>query len=144
MELVGTVADISIYDDFAHHPTAIAATLEGLKQRNPQARHIAVLELRSNSMRSGVHREHLAGALSGADLCYLLAPSTLTWDLAGTLATLGERCRVRSDTAQIISELAQEARSGDQILVMSNGGFEQLPHHLLQALQRQMASTTPP
>ena len=144
LELRGVVNGITLYDDFAHHPTAIAATLEGLKQRNPQARHIAVLELRSNSMRSGVHREHLAGALSGADLCYLLAPSTLTWDLAGTLATLGERCRVRSDTAQIISELAQEARSGDQILVMSNGGFEQLPHHLLQALQRQMASTTPP
>ncbi|MSQ67384.1 MAG: UDP-N-acetylmuramate:L-alanyl-gamma-D-glutamyl-meso-diaminopimelate ligase [Gammaproteobacteria bacterium] len=139
MELLGTVAGISVYDDFAHHPTAIAATLEGLKQRAPQGRHIAVLELRSNSMRAGVHRDRLAGALAAADLCYLLAPATLTWDLGATVAALGARCRVRDNTAQIISELTHEARAGDQILLMSNGGFEQLPRRLLQTLHDRLA-----
>ena len=135
LELRGVVDGVELYDDFAHHPTAIAATIESLRARVPASgRLLAVVELRSNSMRSGAHREHLAESLAGADRCLILRPNDPGWDLAATLAPLGERCQQFADTAGIVASLAGSARTGDHILVMSNGGFEQLHDRVLAAL----------
>ena len=140
LELRGSVAGIEVYDDFAHHPTAIAATLESLRARLPPGgRLIAVLELRSNSMRSGVHREHLAASLAGADRCLLQRPLASTWDVDAALAPLGERCKCFDDTAGIVEEIARTARAGDHLLVMSNGGFEQIHDRLLAVLAERIA-----
>ena len=140
LELRGSVAGVDVFDDFAHHPTAIAATLASLRTRIPNGgRLVAVVELRSNSMRSGVHREHLADSLAGADLCLLQRPTAATWDVDLAVASLGERCRCFDDTSAIVEEVARIARPGDHLLVMSNGGFEQIHERLLAALAERNA-----
>ena len=122
------------FDDFAHHPTAIAATVEALSVRAPETRLIGVLEMRSNSMRAGVHREGLAAALHALDRCLVFAPASVTWDVRAALAPLSERAEIFGDTASLLGALVAEAKPGDQILVMSNGGFEGLHGRLLEAL----------
>ena len=134
MEVRGTVRGVTVYDDFAHHPTAIATTLEGLRQRVGAARILAVLEPRSATMRLGVHRETLARSLAGADGVYLFEPPDLGWDVRGAAAPLGARGQVIGEIDALAAAIAADAKSGDHVLVMSNGGFGGLHAKLLKAL----------
>jgi len=136
MELRGEVGGIRVYDDFAHHPTAIAATIEGLRRRAGGARILAVLEPRSHTMRMGVHRDTLAAAFAGADQVWLYAPADLGWDLSPVLAALGGRGHASGDVEQLARQLARAARPGDEVLIMSNGGFGGLHQKLLGELRR--------
>jgi UDP-N-acetylmuramate: L-alanyl-gamma-D-glutamyl-meso-diaminopimelate ligase len=134
MELRGEVRGVRVYDDFAHHPTAIATTLAGLRRRVGDARIIAVLEPRSNTMRLGVHAAALADALAAADRVEVYAPAELDWDAAAVLAPLGARLRVAAAVEDIVAALGAEASPGDHVLVMSNGGFGGIHQRLLDAL----------
>ena len=134
MEVRGCVRGVTIYDDFAHHPTAIATTVEGLRQRVGAARILAVLEPRSNTMRLGTHRELLAASLAGADAVYFYQPAGLDWDLGPVCAGLQGRGIVAGDIDELVRTLAAAAKAGDHVLVMSNGGFGGLHGKLLQAL----------
>jgi UDP-N-acetylmuramate: L-alanyl-gamma-D-glutamyl-meso-diaminopimelate ligase len=136
LELRGTVGGVTIYDDFAHHPTAIAATLEGFRHSVGPARIVAVLELRSNTMKMGVHKELLAPALAQADEVILYQTPDLGWPLQEVADAIGPRCRVLDRVQSIIDHLVAHSRSGDHILIMSNGGFENIHQRLLEALQR--------
>jgi UDP-N-acetylmuramate: L-alanyl-gamma-D-glutamyl-meso-diaminopimelate ligase len=136
MELRAEVNGIAIYDDFAHHPTAIATTLEGLRARAGGARIVAVLEPRSNTMRMGVHRDTLAGSLMAADRVFLHAPADLAWDTAPVLRELGERGVGSRSIDELLGALLDELRAGDQVLIMSNGGFGGLHARLEDALRR--------
>ncbi len=135
MELRGTERGISVWDDFAHHPTAIRVTIDGLRRRAGGARIVAVVDPRSNTMRMGSHREALAAALGGADLVALHAPASLEWDADATVATLGEKAWTAPDPDAIVERLAPELRTGDQVVVMSNGAFGALHDKLLAALR---------
>jgi len=129
---------VRVYDDFAHHPTAIATTLDGLRSRvGRAARIVAVLEARSHTMRMGVHRETLAPSLAGADEVWLYTPADLGWDAGAVLGALGERGHSAADVATLARELARSLRPGDHVLVMSNGGFGGLHEKLLKELQKQ-------
>jgi UDP-N-acetylmuramate: L-alanyl-gamma-D-glutamyl-meso-diaminopimelate ligase len=130
------VRGVTVYDDFAHHPTAIATTLDGLRQRVGGARILAVLEPRSATMRLGVHRDTLAGSLAGADRVFLFAPKEIGWDVRSALAPLGARAAAFGDVDALAGAIAAEARDGDHVLVMSNGGFGGLHEKLLKALGR--------
>jgi UDP-N-acetylmuramate: L-alanyl-gamma-D-glutamyl-meso-diaminopimelate ligase len=138
MEIRGVVDQITVYDDFAHHPTAIAATLSGLRARVGKARIIAVLEARSNTMKLGVHRDLLAPALAAADRIWLLNSPDIGWDLPAAVAPLGARAALAPGVDALVAALAEEARPGDHILVMSNGGFGGLHDKLLAALRRRL------
>jgi UDP-N-acetylmuramate: L-alanyl-gamma-D-glutamyl-meso-diaminopimelate ligase len=135
MEVRGIVDGIAVYDDFAHHPTAIEATLRGLRARVGGARIIAVLEPRSNTMKLGVHREQLAPSLALADRSWFLKAADLGWDLDGAVAPLGPRARCAASVDELVDGLTRDARAGDHILVMSNGGFGGLHDKLLAALR---------
>jgi UDP-N-acetylmuramate: L-alanyl-gamma-D-glutamyl-meso-diaminopimelate ligase len=136
MQLRGEVRGIRIYDDFAHHPTAIAATLDGLRRRSgAQARIVAVLEPRSHTMRMGVHRDTLAPSLAGADEVWLYTPADLGWDAGAVLAAFGTRGHCAADVGALARKLALSLRSGDQVLIMSNGGFGGLHEKLLAELR---------
>ncbi|MGA7540946.1 MAG: UDP-N-acetylmuramate:L-alanyl-gamma-D-glutamyl-meso-diaminopimelate ligase [Steroidobacteraceae bacterium] len=135
MQLWGEVNGVSVYDDFAHHPTAIATTVDGLRRRVGAARIIAVLEPRSNTMRMGVHRDSLAGSLAAADEVWLYTPADLGWDAGAVLAALGGRAHGRSDVTVLARDLARTLRPGDHALIMSNGGFGGLHEKLLAELR---------
>jgi UDP-N-acetylmuramate: L-alanyl-gamma-D-glutamyl-meso-diaminopimelate ligase len=135
MEVRGVVAGVTVYDDFAHHPTAIETTLKGLRARVGAARIIAVLEPRSNTMKMGVHRTHLAPSLAVADKTWLLNAPDLGWDLAGAVSGMGERVSLAASVGELVKGLAAEAREGDHVLIMSNGGFGGLHEKLLTALR---------
>ncbi|MCG8023020.1 MAG: UDP-N-acetylmuramate:L-alanyl-gamma-D-glutamyl-meso-diaminopimelate ligase [Candidatus Thiodiazotropha endolucinida] len=135
MELCGEVNGVRVYDDFAHHPTAIETTLDGLRKQVGDARIIALLEPRSNTMKRGVHADRLADALRTADQVMMFMPDDLQWDAAAALASLGDRAELFSDTASMVSLAVEMARPGDHILVMSNGGFEAIHQRLLDALK---------
>jgi UDP-N-acetylmuramate: L-alanyl-gamma-D-glutamyl-meso-diaminopimelate ligase len=134
MQLRGTAAGVRVYDDFAHHPTAIATTLDGLRRRVGSERIVAVLEPRSNTMRLGVHGAALAAALSAADEIWVYAPPELGWDVATALAPLGARAHVIGEFHALLSGLAAALIPGDHALIMSNGGFGGLHARLLEAL----------
>jgi UDP-N-acetylmuramate: L-alanyl-gamma-D-glutamyl-meso-diaminopimelate ligase len=134
LEPRGRVNDVTVYDDFAHHPTAIRTTLEGLRRHVGRERVVAILEPRSNTMRLGVHRDQLAAALAPADLAILYAPPDLGWDAAASVAPLGARGRVFHSLEDLVRYAADTARSGDHLVVMSNGAFGGLHGKLLQAL----------
>jgi UDP-N-acetylmuramate: L-alanyl-gamma-D-glutamyl-meso-diaminopimelate ligase len=136
MQLTGEVNGVRIYDDFAHHPTAIVTTLDGLRRRVGAARILAVLEPRSHTMRMGVHQQTLAPALAGADEVWLYAPPDLGWDVGAVARELGARGHVSGDINALVRELAGAARHGDHVLIMSNGGFGGLHGKLLAELQR--------
>jgi UDP-N-acetylmuramate: L-alanyl-gamma-D-glutamyl-meso-diaminopimelate ligase len=138
MEIRGVVGEVTVYDDFAHHPTAIDTTLRGLRARVGNARIIAVLEPRSNTMKMGVHRDHLAPSLTTADLAYFYRPPDLGWDLEGAVTSMGERARFADNVDTLAGDLAAAARPGDHILVMSNGGFGGLHDKLLAALKARL------
>jgi UDP-N-acetylmuramate: L-alanyl-gamma-D-glutamyl-meso-diaminopimelate ligase len=143
MEIRGTVGGVTVYDDFAHHPTAIQTTLGGLRARSPDARIIAVLEPRSNTMKLGVHRDELAPALAVADRAWFLDTPGLDWDLPAALAPLGARARFEGSVEGLVAGIAAEVRPGDQVLVMSNGGFGGLHEKLLAALRAREAAGSP-
>jgi UDP-N-acetylmuramate: L-alanyl-gamma-D-glutamyl-meso-diaminopimelate ligase len=136
MELRGEVGGIRLYDDFAHHPTAIATTLDGLRRNAPGARIVAVLEPRSNTMRMGVHRDTLADALAGADRVVVYLPPDLDWNLQAALAPLQAPPAVFDKIEAIIADVVDHSLPGDRIVVMSNGGFGGIHARLLQALAR--------
>ena len=134
MELRGQVRDITVYDDFAHHPTAIRLTLDGLRKHVGGRRILAVLEPRSNTMRMGVHAALLSEALGQADRVWVYAPANLDWDARSVLRNLGSRLTVSDTTQAIVDGVVEVAAPGDQVLVMSNGGFEGIHQRLLDAL----------
>jgi len=133
-EVIGQINDITIYDDFAHHPTAIEETLQGLRQRVGQQRIIAVLEPRSNTMRMGVHKDKIAASLAEADEVLLFQPADIDWGLDSVIAELGDKGRLFSSTDAIIETLITVMKPNDQVIIMSNGGFEGLHQRLLSAM----------
>ena len=133
LELAGVAGGVAVYDDFAHHPTAIRATIAALRARTAgSGRIVAVLEPRSNTMRRGVHRDTLGPSLAAADEVLALDPGGLSWSLAGTL---GPHARVRPDVESLVDEITRLARPGDHVLVMSNGSFDGLHRRLLGRLE---------
>jgi UDP-N-acetylmuramate: L-alanyl-gamma-D-glutamyl-meso-diaminopimelate ligase len=136
MQVRGEVNGIRVYDDFAHHPTAIATTIDGLRRRVGRSRIVAVLEPRSNTMKMGVHRNTLAPSLSGADEVWLFTPPDLGWDASPIIAALGSRGHSSHDVDSLAGELVKATRPGDHVLIMSNGGFGGLHGKLLAALER--------
>jgi len=135
MEIRGVVDEVTVYDDFAHHPTAIETTVRGLRALVGGARIVAVLEPRSNTMKLGVHREQLAPALAAADRAWFLNPPDLGWDLPAAVAALGERAGFGANVEALVKGLIEDIRPGDHVLVMSNGGFGGLHDKLLNALR---------
>ncbi|WP_028456698.1 UDP-N-acetylmuramate:L-alanyl-gamma-D-glutamyl-meso-diaminopimelate ligase [Chitinilyticum litopenaei] len=133
MEIKGTVNGVTVYDDFAHHPTAIATTVAGLRARVGTARILAVLEPRSNTMKLGTMKNALPGSLQNADLVFCYGKN-LGWSPAEALAPLGEVARSFDDLDQLVASVSAAARPGDQVLVMSNGGFGGVHQRLLDAL----------
>jgi UDP-N-acetylmuramate: L-alanyl-gamma-D-glutamyl-meso-diaminopimelate ligase len=138
MEVRGRVAGIAVYDDFAHHPTAIATTVDGLRRQVGRARILAVLEPRSNTMKLGAMKDRLAESLDGAERVYCYA-ANLGWDAAAALAPLGPRASTHDDLDALVAAVVREARSGDHVLVMSNGGFGGVHRRLLDALGKASA-----
>ena len=134
MEKVAEVRGVTIYDDFAHHPTAIATTLDGLRKRIGGARLIAIVEPRSNSMKLGAHRDGLPESVVQADHVFWYAPANLGWDLAATVANSTVPTTVCDSLEQIIAAVTALATPGTQIVVMSNGGFGGLHGKLAAAL----------
>ncbi|MEP7328657.1 MAG: UDP-N-acetylmuramate:L-alanyl-gamma-D-glutamyl-meso-diaminopimelate ligase [Betaproteobacteria bacterium] len=133
LEIVGAVREVTVYDDFAHHPTAIAVTLDGLRRKVGGARVLAVLEPRSNTMKMGAVKDALPGSLAGADRVFCYA-ANLNWDVAGAMAPLGNKVSVFEDLDALVASVAAEARAGDHVLVMSNGGFGGVHGKLLTRL----------
>ncbi len=134
MEVRGEVNGVTVYDDFAHHPTAIETTVAGLRAKVGKARILAVLEPRSNTMKLGVMKNALPASLKEANLvfCY---QANLGWDAQEALAPIGEKTQVHEDLNQLVAAIAQAAQAGDHILVMSNGGFGGIHQKLLDALK---------
>ncbi|MBD9631891.1 UDP-N-acetylmuramate:L-alanyl-gamma-D-glutamyl-meso-diaminopimelate ligase [Pseudomonas sp. PDM19] len=135
MEKVAEVQGVTIYDDFAHHPTAIATTLDGLRKRVGDAKVIAVVEPRSNSMKLGAHRDGLPESVVQADNVFWYAPPNLGWDLAATVASSTVPTQVCDSLEAIIEGVKAIATPGTQVVVMSNGGFGGLHGKLAKALE---------
>ena len=134
LEVRGTVNGITVYDDFAHHPTAIATTLAGLRRCVGAARILAVLEPRSNTMKLGTMKSRLPESLRDADRVFCYAHN-LGWDAAEALAPLGDGATVEEDFDRLLAAIAAAAQPGDHVLVMSNGGFNGIHGKLLKALE---------
>ncbi|MBU3644532.1 MAG: UDP-N-acetylmuramate:L-alanyl-gamma-D-glutamyl-meso-diaminopimelate ligase [Candidatus Methylopumilus sp.] len=133
MELRGVVREISVYDDFAHHPTAIATTVAGLRSKVGKARILAVLEPRSNTMKLGVMKQALPDSLRDADLVFCYG-ANLGWSAQEALQPIAHKSQVFDDLPAMVQAICQVAQSGDHILVMSNGGFGGIHQQLLDAL----------
>ncbi|QDQ86334.1 UDP-N-acetylmuramate:L-alanyl-gamma-D-glutamyl-meso-diaminopimelate ligase [Alcaligenaceae bacterium SJ-26] len=148
MELRGMVRGIAVYDDFAHHPTAIATTLAGLRHKVGPARILAVLEPRSNTMKLGTMAQRLPAALGDADLVFCYGETqgkhALGWDPATVLAPLGSRATAYSDIDALVHSVAAQARPGDHVVVMSNGSFGGVHERLLAALDSVIPGSQPP
>jgi UDP-N-acetylmuramate: L-alanyl-gamma-D-glutamyl-meso-diaminopimelate ligase len=135
LEIRGIVRGVTVYDDFAHHPTAIATTIDGLRRATRDARILAVLEPRSRTMKLGAMRNALPVSLAGADRVFCYA-SHLSWDVADALAPMGTKATVHDDLDELVGAIAAEARPGDVVLAMSNGAFGGLHDRLLRRLAR--------
>jgi UDP-N-acetylmuramate: L-alanyl-gamma-D-glutamyl-meso-diaminopimelate ligase len=135
MELRGVAGGVTVYDDFAHHPTAIAATLEGLRAKVNSSRILAVLEPRSSTMKAGVMKDRLAASLAGADRVYCYSAG-LQWDAAAALAPLGAKAEVHADFGRLLEAVSAAAKPGDHIVIMSNGGFNGIHEKLLARLAK--------
>jgi UDP-N-acetylmuramate: L-alanyl-gamma-D-glutamyl-meso-diaminopimelate ligase len=135
MELRGVAAGVTVYDDFAHHPSAIATTLQGLRARVGNARILAVLEPRSNTMKLGIMKTALPASLAAADrvFCYV---GGIDWDAAAALRPLAGKAETHAELDALVAAIAAEARPGDQVLVMSNGGFGGIHDKLLRRLEQ--------
>ena len=136
MELRGEVEGIRVYDDFAHHPTAIRTTLNGLRAQVDEGRIIAILEPRSNTMRMGVNAVELPAALEAADQIMVYSPEALKWDAASVFRPLGDKAEVFDTVDGIITAVTTGAIAGDHVLVMSNGGFENIHQRILDILEQ--------
>jgi len=136
MERTATVGDIAIFDDFAHHPTAIRRTIAGVRRRYPGQRIVVAIEPRSNTMKLGVHNEELADALAEADRIWMYRPDGMSGDFEGALTALGDKLRLFADYDNLVSDMAGELRAGDQVVFMSNGGFGATRQTLTAVLQR--------
>ena len=139
MELIAEIEGVRIYDDFAHHPTAIAATLAGLRARVGNARIVVALEPRSNSMRMGAHAAELATSLKDADSVVFLHRPELPWDARRVTAALQGRASTAPDVDALIAALLENAGAGDHEVFMSNGGFEGAPRRFVEALRARLA-----
>ena len=136
LEIRGAANGVTVYDDFAHHPTAIATTVAGLRRKVGANRILAVLEPRSNTMKLGVLKDQLPGSLAGADRVYCYTRA-LGWDPRATLMPLGAKAYCADDIESLVSAVTAEARAGDHVLVMSNGGFGGIHAKLLARLAAQ-------
>jgi len=135
LEQIGESNDIQVYDDFAHHPTAIRMTLEGLRRRVGNARILVALEPRSNTMRAGVHADLLGPSLIAADQVWLATGHDIDWDPQDALGALQGKGRVVTQTDEMLHQMLDAARPGDHVVFMSNGGFEAAPVRFRDALQ---------
>ncbi len=133
-EVRGEVRGVQVIDDFAHHPTAIAATLEGLRATTTKGRLLAVIEPRSNTMRLGSLRDRLNESINDADQVYWYQPANIEWSMETLVAEQGPKARLYRDIDALVSAVAAEAAPLDRIVVMSNGGFEDVHERLLTAL----------
>ncbi len=135
MEVRGVVNGITLYDDFAHHPTAIETTLDGLRKKVGEARIVAIIEPRSNTMKMGIHQATLAASWQQADEVLLFEPPGMAWSLSEAATHSAAPAQCYSSVQTIIDEVAAHAQSGDHILIMSNGGFEGIHQRLLDKLK---------
>ncbi len=134
-EVRGEVNGIRVIDDFAHHPTAIRMTLEGLRAALPVGRRLlVVLEPRSNTMRMGVHAESLGSALARADEVFLLVPDALGWSPTSVAGQIGDRLTTGAEIRELVAAVTASARPGDSVVIMSNGGFGGIHESLLASL----------
>ena len=136
LELLGEIGGVRVYDDFAHHPTAIATTLQGLRASSPTGRVIALIEPRSNTMRMGEHRAALASACSEADRVYWYQPPGMAWSLESVIAESVVPASLAGNTRELARQVAEEARAGDRVVVMSNGSFGGIHRQLLEELEK--------
>ena len=134
MERIGQIRGVTVYDDFAHHPTAIATTLDGLRKQVGAQRIFAVIEPRSNSMRMGVHKSQLAAASSAADKVFWYQPPGVDWDLTEVVEASHNQARLYQSVDAIIASLGEQLAEGDHVVIMSNGGFEGIHGRLLEQL----------
>jgi len=134
LECLAEVNQITVYDDFAHHPTAIRETLKALRQKVKGQRIIAIMEPRSNTMKQGIHQKTLAGAFVEADHTFLYAADNLDWDLSKAVSSLGKKVNVMDNIENIVNSAASLAEAGDHILIMSNGSFSGLHQKLIEKL----------
>jgi len=134
LEMIAGARDIHVYDDFAHHPTAIRLTLEGLRRKVGNARILVALEPRSNTMRAGVHADELGPALMAADYVWLKTGEGIDWDPQVALAPLEGRCKIITRVDDMLQQLQRSLNPGDHVIFMSNGGFEAAPHRLANFL----------
>lgn len=136
MELRGTAGGVAVYDDFAHHPTALRTTLDGLRRRvGPGARILAAFEPRSNTMKLGTMKAQLPWALEAADLSFCHTAG-LDWDARAALAPLGERATTAASVPELVAQITQAARPGDHVVCMSNGSFGGIHALLLESLSK--------
>ena len=135
MEVIGEHDGITVYDDFAHHPTAIQTTLAGLRAKVGAARIVVAMEPRSNSMRLGAHAQALAPSLDIADVVVFLARPELPWDADQVIAAIRGDARAVADADALVARLREIARDGDHVVFMSNGGFDGAPRRFLAALR---------
>ena len=135
LELIGCIGGVSVYDDFAHHPTAIATTLRGLRRRVGDARILTLIDPASNTMRMGVHRDTLAPALRDADLAWIYRTPQLQWDPALMRAPARTSIHVQDSADAIVEQCAAHAAPGSHIVVMSNSSFEGVHERLLSRLR---------
>ena len=140
MERTATVADIAIYDDFAHHPTAIRKTIASMRRRYPGHRVIVAIEPRSNTMKLGVHNETLAASLADADLIWMYRPDDMGEDFDQSLESLSGKLSMHRDYDQLVNEMSKKVLSGDQVIFMSNGAFGSARQTLTALLQRTRGS----
>lgn len=136
MEIVGEVAGVTVYDDFAHHPTAIATTLEGLRKKVGDRTIWAIIEPRSNTMRMGAHKDNLAGSTASASRAVWYQPAGLDWDLGPVIASSPVPAEVIDSIDGIIARIVHAAQSGDAVVIMSNGAFGGIHQKLVAALQQ--------
>lgn len=135
MELVGEAKGVKVYDDFAHHPTAIQTTLEGVRAQNPGSKITAVIEPRSNTMKLGVHKDALKQSCQAADVVYWLEPENFNWSLAGAQGAGKTEHHVCRNTQDIVRALVSNATPGELVVVMSNGSFDGIHAKILRALR---------
>jgi UDP-N-acetylmuramate: L-alanyl-gamma-D-glutamyl-meso-diaminopimelate ligase len=136
MERTATVANIAIYDDFAHHPTAIQLSIESMRRRYPGQRVVVAMEPRSNTMKLGVHNEELATSLKGADLIWMYRPDDMGEGFDASLEALGNKLSLHRDYDELVNDMSKKVLGGDQVIFMSNGGFGAARQTLTALLQR--------
>jgi len=140
MERTATVANIAIYDDFAHHPTAIRKTIASVRHRYPGHRVLVAMEPRSNTMKLGVHNDALASSLKDADLIWMYRPDDMDDGFDASLEALSPKLKLHIDYDDLVSDMSKKVLSGDQVIFMSNGGFGSARQTLTALLQRTRGS----